>query len=113
MAPDPADYNWSLSNVSEPDRCDQLVQVTMKELATRLSIVNTGAKKFGTREANFTAFETLHTLAQCTLDLSGADCYRCLKFAIASLPSCSSGRQLGLVLTLVVILRIRFDRGYC
>ena len=97
MASDPADYNWGLLNVSEPDRFDQLVLATMNDLATKLSNVNTGAKKFGTREATFTAFETLYTLAQCTPDLSGADCYRCLKIAIASLPSCCSGKQLGLV----------------
>ena len=97
MASDPADYNWGLLNVSEPDRFDQLVLATMNDLATKLSKVNIGAKKFGTREATFTAFETLYTLAQCTPDLSGADCYRCLKIAIASLPSCCSGKQLGLV----------------
>ena len=97
MAYDPSDYNWGLLNVSEPDRFDQLVQATMNDLATKLSNVNTGAKKFGTKEATFTAFETLYTLAQCTPDLSGADCYRCLKIAIASLPSCCSGKQLGLV----------------
>ncbi|KAM3701782.1 hypothetical protein ACJW31_05G201100 [Castanea mollissima] len=99
MASDPADYNWDLLNVSEPGRFDQLVQATMNGLATKLSNVNTGAKKFGTREATFSAFETLYTLAQCTPDLSGADCYRCLKIAIASLPSCCSGKKLGLVQT--------------
>ena len=74
------------------------------------SSVNNGAKKFGTRETSFTAFETLYTLARCTLDLSGANCYRCLKFAIASLLTCCSGRQLGLVLTLVVILSMQCPR---
>ena len=39
------------------------------------SSVNNGAKKFGTREASFTAFEMLYTLARCMLDLSGANCY--------------------------------------
>ena len=62
-----------------------------------LSKVRARAKKFGTKEATFTAFETLYSLAQCTPDLSGADCYRCLKIAIASLPSCCRGKQLGLV----------------
>lgn len=52
-----------------------------------------GEKKFGTREANFSSFETLYTLAQCTPDLTEAECEECLKVGISRLPSCCNGKQ--------------------
>ena len=50
-------------------------------------------KKFATKEANISIFQTLYTLAQCTPDLSQLDCQQCLKFVIAQLPSCCNGDQ--------------------
>ena len=84
--------------MSEPDRFNQLVQTTMNDLASQLLNVRSGAKKFKTKEATFTALQTLYTLAQCTPDLSGADCNSCLKIATNTLPGCCGGRQEGTVL---------------
>ena len=70
----------------------------MKDLASEISNVGTGAKKFGTKEANFTAFQTLYSLAQCTSDLSGNDCNTCLQIAISNIPGCCGGKQGGRVL---------------
>ena len=47
---------------------------------------------------NFTALQTLYTLAQCTLDLSGYDCNRCIQIAIQTLPGCCGGKLGGRVL---------------
>ncbi|XP_059435861.1 cysteine-rich receptor-like protein kinase 10 [Corylus avellana] len=98
MVTDPGIYMWNTVNVSEPSRFDQLVRTTMNDLASGISNVGAGAKKFGTKEANFTALQTLYTLAQCTLDISRSDCNSCLQRAIASLPGCCGGKQGGRIL---------------
>ncbi|XP_062161072.1 cysteine-rich receptor-like protein kinase 25 [Alnus glutinosa] len=74
MVPDPTAYSWSTENVLGANRFDELVMATMNDLATGISNVGSGAKKFGTKEAKFTMSQTLYTLVQCTPDLSGYDC---------------------------------------
>ena len=89
----------STLNISEQSRFDLLVKTTMNDLASGVSNVESGAKKFGTQEANFTALQMLYTLVQCTPDLSGSDCNWCLQIAIANLPGCCGGKQGGRVLS--------------
>ncbi|KAK9084905.1 hypothetical protein Sjap_025316 [Stephania japonica] len=48
--------------------------------------------KFSTGSANFSAFQTIYGLMQCTTDLSQSDCFRCLEGARANLPSCCNGK---------------------
>ena len=91
--------------MSEPDRFNQLVRATMNDLASQLSNVRAGANKFGTKETTFTALQTLYTLAQCTPDMTGADCNRCLEIAINTLPGCCGGKQMGSVLFLSCIVK--------
>ncbi|KAK8293247.1 hypothetical protein V6Z12_D06G176200 [Gossypium hirsutum] len=57
-------------NVSQPERFMQLLGNTMNEIATRAAKGDQLGKKYATQEVNFTAFQTLYTLAQCTPDLS-------------------------------------------
>ena len=84
--------------MSEPDRFNLLLQTTMNDLASQLLNVRSGAKKFKTKEATFTPLQKLYTLAQCTPDLSGADCNSCLKIATNTLPGCCGGKQEGIIL---------------
>ena len=98
MATDPSGLLRSPLIMSEPDRFNQLVLATMNDLASQLSNIRAGGKKFGTKEATFTALQTLYTLAQCTPDITGADCNRCLVNAINTLPGCCGGKQAGSVL---------------
>lgn len=77
---------------NEPDRFKQMLADTMNEIATEASNNVTG-KKFATKEVNFTAFQRLDTLAQCTPDLSSSDCNTCLQDSISSLPSCCANSQ--------------------
>ncbi|KAM4113190.1 hypothetical protein ACJW30_05G200700 [Castanea mollissima] len=105
MATDPSAFPRSTLNMSEPDRFNQLVRATMNDLASQLSNVRAGAKKFGTKEATFTPFRFLYTLAQCTPDITGADCHRCLVTAINTLPGCCGGKQMGSVLFLSCIVK--------
>jgi hypothetical protein len=93
MVTDPNVILSNTQNISEQNRFDLLVRTTMNVLASGVSNVGSGAKKFGTKEANFTALQTLYTLAQCTADLSGSDCNSCLQIAIANLPGCCGGKQ--------------------
>ncbi|XP_050288769.1 cysteine-rich receptor-like protein kinase 10 [Quercus robur] len=86
-------------NVTDQDKFNQLVNTSMiallTDLAREISDVSTGAKKFGTRQVNISAFQTLYNLLQCTPDLSGADCYSCLLDAINLVPWCCGGKQGG------------------
>ena len=105
MVTDPAVFLWNTQNVSDQAGLNQLVRTTMNDLASGIANVRTGAKKFGTKEANFTVLQTLYTLAQCTPDLSGFDCNRCLQIAIQTLPNCCGGKQGGRVLYPSCIVR--------
>lgn len=93
---------FNTQNVTDQDKFNQLVNTSMiallTDLAREISTVSTGAKKFGTRQVNISAFQTLYNLLQCTPDLSGADCYRCLLDAINRVPWCCSGKQGGRIL---------------
>ncbi|XP_059439331.1 cysteine-rich receptor-like protein kinase 10 isoform X2 [Corylus avellana] len=98
MVLEPTSSISSTQTVSESNRFDELVMATMNDLASSVSNVSSGDKKFATKEANFTASQTIYTLVQCTPDLSGSDCNRCLQIAIKNLPSCCAGKKMGGVL---------------
>ncbi|GMN46153.1 hypothetical protein TIFTF001_015347 [Ficus carica] len=91
----PNDYVLENSNlVPEKDRFDRLVAETVRGgAAAEAAVGGTGEKKFVTREANFSEFQTLYSLVECTPDLSSMDCRRCLDTAIAELPKCCSGQD--------------------
>ena len=82
-------------NVTDQDRFNRVLAKTMNETAAQVSNVPIGAKKFGTKEVNLSAFQTLYNLVQCTNDLSGTGCSSCLQAAINLLPWCCSGKQGG------------------
>ncbi|KAG6641578.1 hypothetical protein CIPAW_09G083800 [Carya illinoinensis] len=91
-------YLLNTQNITEQDRFNRLVNTTMTDLASRASNFPIGVKKFGTNQTNFTEFQRLYNLVQCTPDLSSADCNRCLQIAISRLPICCDGKQGGRVL---------------
>lgn len=68
---------------------NNLVGVTMNDVVTRAV---SSVKKFATGERNFSMFDTLYALAQCSLDQSGANCQACLQMAISYLPGCCDGK---------------------
>ncbi|XP_062161070.1 cysteine-rich receptor-like protein kinase 25 [Alnus glutinosa] len=112
MVPDPT-YSFSTQQrVPEPNRFDELVMATMNDLASRVSNVGFGAKKFGMKEAKFTASQTLYTFVQCTPDLSGSDCNRCLRIAMTNLPGCCGGKESGVVLFPSCVVAYSVDPFY-
>jgi len=81
---------------AERDRFVGLMDSTLDSLVP-LASNNVTGKKFETKEVEFNsslaASQTLFSLVQCTPDLSVSDCYKCLRVAIGTLPSCCYGRQ--------------------
>jgi hypothetical protein len=98
MEPDPTSSISSQQRVSEPNRFDELVMGMMNDFATGISKVGSGAKKFSTKEEQFTSSQTLYTIVQCTPDLSGYDCNRCLQIAMKNLSSCCGGKETAIVM---------------
>ncbi|KAJ4703237.1 Cysteine rich receptor like kinase [Melia azedarach] len=87
---------WNSQNITtDPAKFNNLVGSLMNELATQAA---DNPRKFATRKENYTAFQTLYGLVQCTPDLSSSDCNVCLLDAISRLPGCCSGKQGGRVL---------------
>ncbi|XP_019054570.1 PREDICTED: cysteine-rich receptor-like protein kinase 10 [Nelumbo nucifera] len=79
---------YNTQNNSDPRQFNQLVGDKLGELATTVA---SSASKYATLEANYTSFQSLYCLAQCTPDLSGSSCNQCLRGAISHLPVCCSG----------------------
>ncbi|XP_038710350.1 cysteine-rich receptor-like protein kinase 10 [Tripterygium wilfordii] len=73
---------YNTQNATNQTSFNELVRTTMNGLATQAS---NGAKKFATGATNFSSFNTLYTLAQCTQDLSTSNCQSCFQVAIANL----------------------------
>ncbi|KAL6207072.1 hypothetical protein ACLB2K_024317 [Fragaria x ananassa] len=85
-------------NISDPTRFMQLLGETVNGLVDLASNAPSGAKKYATKEADFTGFQKLYSLVQCTPDLSSTSCETCLRGAVAQLPGCCNGKQGGNVL---------------
>ncbi|KAF2303640.1 hypothetical protein GH714_020479 [Hevea brasiliensis] len=92
----PAVHMMNAQNATDPERFNELLKTTMNETANEAASAPSGAKKFEVKETNFTMFQKIYTLAQCTPDLSGFDCLRCFQFAILTLSL--QGQQGGRIL---------------
>ncbi|GKV19292.1 hypothetical protein SLEP1_g29577 [Rubroshorea leprosula] len=99
-------------DVLGPDRFNQLLAGAVKDIANRAANAPAGAKKFATKEVKFNEFQDVYSLAQCTPDISGDECNRCLQFAIGGLPECCSGKEAGFALYPSCILRYQITPFY-
>ena len=98
MEDQPRKYFWNVTVIAvAPDHFLHLAETTLNDLV-HLALNSSGAKKFATKEANFTKYQTLYSLVQCTPDLSSFHCKKCLRKAITNLPTCCNGKQGGRVL---------------
>ncbi|XP_020216964.1 cysteine-rich receptor-like protein kinase 10 [Cajanus cajan] len=86
------------ANITNQESFMSLLFKTINETADEASNFSVGVKKYATKQANISAFQTLYCLAQCTQDLSREDCRRCLSGVIGDLPWCCQGKQGGRVL---------------
>ncbi|KAK3188266.1 hypothetical protein Dsin_027827 [Dipteronia sinensis] len=78
------------NNVSDPTRFDQIMGGLMNLAATQAA---DSPKRFATRKGNFTVFQDIYCLVQCTPDLSSSDCNLCLRMSIANLPTGKPGAR--------------------
>ncbi|XP_028767780.1 cysteine-rich receptor-like protein kinase 25 [Neltuma alba] len=85
-------------NIANPASFMRLLFTTMNETADLAAKPALGEKKYATKEAFISGFQTLYCLAQCTPDLSPEDCRRCLSGVIGDLNWCCDGKQGGRVL---------------
>ncbi|KAH7662212.1 Non-specific serine/threonine protein kinase protein [Dioscorea alata] len=88
---------YNTQNVSDPDKFNKLLVDLMNKIA-QFASYNT-SRRFATGEANFTVSNPkIYGLTQCTPDLSGDQCHRCLQAAfnaISGLPYSQGLRVLG------------------
>ncbi|KAL6283080.1 hypothetical protein ACE6H2_014009 [Prunus campanulata] len=94
----PIFYVRSSVNITNSSRFNEVLAETITGLVPVAANAASGAKKFATKESNFTGLQELYTLVQCTPDLSSTSCDRCLRGAISLLPACCNGKRGGRVL---------------
>ncbi|PPD69289.1 hypothetical protein GOBAR_DD33840 [Gossypium barbadense] len=82
----------SVVTISEEDRFEQFVLKVINETIAMAESRPAGVSKYVTRVENISSFQTLYIRVDCTPDLLGADCGRCLRRARAYIPA---GRQGG------------------
>ncbi|MCH93817.1 cysteine-rich receptor-like protein kinase, partial [Trifolium medium] len=98
MATRPGAFLMNTANITNQESFMRLLFDTMNKTADKAANSSVGAKKYATKEASISGFQTLYSLAQCTEDLSQQDCRTCLSDAIQLLPRCCEGKQGGRVL---------------
>nr|GMD93010.1 cysteine-rich receptor-like protein kinase 25 [Ipomoea batatas] len=76
-------------NDTQPNGYMQLVGNVLDQITTQAS--SGSGKKFAVLEANFSPFERVYALGQCTPDISNVDCQICFRNVIAMLPGCCYG----------------------
>ncbi|XP_020092886.1 cysteine-rich repeat secretory protein 38-like [Ananas comosus] len=80
------------NNVTQPQLFDELLGKLM-DTVTKTAAQSPQMFAFG--EVNFTESNKIYGMAQCTRDLYSADCYRCLRDYVGSIPSCCGGKEGG------------------
>ncbi|XP_052725202.1 cysteine-rich receptor-like protein kinase 10 isoform X1 [Vigna angularis] len=86
------------ANISNQEAFMKLLFSTINTTADEAANFSVGLKKYATKQANISGFQSLYCLAQCTPDLSPQDCRSCLSDVIGDLPWCCQGKQGGRVL---------------
>lgn len=93
MRDNPGLVMYNTANISNPTPFNSLLEDTLSNLLPRAANGVSAGKKFAAERVNFTALQPLYTLAQCTPDLTTADCRQCLQRAVSSLPRGRAGAR--------------------
>ncbi|CAH8273236.1 unnamed protein product [Arabidopsis lyrata] len=83
----PAVFLTNKQNITENQvsRFNESLPALLIDVAVKAA---SSSRKFATEKANFTVFQTIYSLVQCTPDLTNQDCESCLRQAINWLPRC-------------------------
>jgi len=90
------DYNVTNSTNENGSYGFWLLSKTLSEAVGEAA--NGGTVKFATKNATVFGSQKIHTLVQCTPDLSREDCSKCLGDIMRDIPLCCLGRIGGMVL---------------
>ncbi|KAI9074079.1 hypothetical protein K1719_043971 [Acacia pycnantha] len=85
-------------DVSNQARFMRTLYDVLNKTAVEAAKPATGKKKYATGTANFSRFQTVYCVAQCTPDLTPSDCRSCLSGVIGDLEWCCNGKQGGRVM---------------
>ncbi|TYI23116.1 hypothetical protein ES332_A06G141300v1 [Gossypium tomentosum] len=92
----PTDAGYNTADItSNLTQFDTIWESLMDRVVSKAS--SGSSTKYATGEADFTAFQTIHALMQCTPDLSHKDCDSCLRQSVSYYESCCRGKQGGYV----------------
>ncbi|KAJ1376482.1 Gnk2-homologous domain [Sesbania bispinosa] len=97
----------SNSNLQAGARFEHVVSKIMNEVADEAANFSIGAKKYATKQARISDFQTLYCQVQCTPDLSPQDCRKCLNATISGLQQFCKGNSVGMQST--PSCNIRYD----
>jgi hypothetical protein len=87
-------YMWNTRNVRDPTNFNQKTKELLSLLAKKASAT---PKLYAVGELELGKSRKLYGLAQCTRDLSGSDCFKCLDGITGELPRCCDGKEGGRV----------------
>ncbi|KAL2931599.1 Cysteine-rich receptor-like protein kinase 10 [Bienertia sinuspersici] len=74
---------YNVKVVAEPEKFRSVVNSSLQDLALKATAYNSSAHAmYATQSVAFSDAERVHSLVQCTLDVSPVDCHRCLQTAI-------------------------------
>lgn len=87
-------YMWNINEVQNPKEFNQKT----KDLLTNLAdMASASPKLYATAEREIEEATKLYGLVQCTRDLKGPGCKKCLYDAITEIPNCCDGKRGGRV----------------
>ncbi|KAI6668116.1 hypothetical protein NL676_032956, partial [Syzygium grande] len=95
MELEPSAILYNTGKATDSTRLMHLLGESLTNATARASVGGPG-KKVAAVELNFTSFQKLYALVQCTPDLTALDCSMCLQFGIGNV---APGKQGGRVLT--------------
>lgn len=87
-------FDFIEANVSNYHQFNQTLSTTMEELINDAAYESSNGGSilgFATMEAEVTGDETIYSLAQCTPDILGVNCSRCLRSGLSSLRRWANG----------------------
>ncbi|KAI9176325.1 hypothetical protein LWI28_001391 [Acer negundo] len=92
----------NVNNVTEPVVFNRQLGNLLRTLSSNAA---SSTSKFSVGQTNFSDFQNINALVQCTRDLAGNSCSNCLQDIIRYIPQCCNGKQGGQVLSLSCNLR--------